>query len=200
MPPPPAPLFICSYLLTSGNHWSFYCLHSFVLEEKLWQRQYIKKQNITLLAKLCLVKALVFFPSSHVWVWELNHKESQRIDAFELWCWRRLLKSPLDCKEIQPVNPKGNQSWIFIGRTNAEALTLWPPDTKNWLTVKDPDAGKDWRQEEKGMIKDEMVGWHYHLNGHEFEQALGFANGQGSLTCCSPWGCKESGTTEWMNW
>ena len=160
----------------------------------------LKSRDITLLAKVCLVKGLVFFPSSHVGVWELDHKESQRIDAFELWCWRRLLKSPLDCKDIQPVNPKGNQSWIFIGRTNAEALTLWPPDAKNWLTVKDPDAGKDWRQEEKGMIEDEMVGWHYHLNGHEFEQALGFANGQGSLTCCSPWGCKESGTTEWLNW
>ena len=86
-------------------------------------------------------------------MWELDYKEHQRIDAFELWCWRRLL-SPLDCKEIQPLNPKGNQSWIFIGRTDAEAPILWPPDAKNWLIGKDPDAGKDWRQEEKGM-----TGW-----------------------------------------
>ena len=91
----------------------------------------------------------------------------------------KTLESPLDCEEIQPVNPKGNQSWIFIGKTSAEALTLWPPDAKNWLTVKDPDAGKDWRQEEKGMTEDEMVGWHYRLNGHECEQAPGFGDGQG---------------------
>ena len=112
----------------------------------------------------------------------------------------KTLESPLDCKEIQPVNPKGNQSWIFIGKTSAEALTLWPRDAKNWLTVKDPDAGKDWRQEEKGTTEDEMVGWHYRLNGHECEQAPGFGDGQGSLTCCSLWGRKEADTTEQLNW
>ena len=99
----------------------------------------------------------------------------------------------------QTVNPKGNQSWIFIGRTNAEAPILWPPDGKNWLNGKVPDNGKDWRWEEKGMTEIEMVGWHHRLNGHEFEQALGVGDGQGSLTCCSPWGHKESDMTEWLN-
>ena len=114
----------------------------------------------------------------------------------------KTLESPLDCKEIKPVNPKGNQSWIFIGRTHAEAETpiLWPPNAKNWLLGKDPDAGKDWGQEEKRMTEDEMVGWHHWLDGHEFEQALGVGDGQGSLACCSPWHCKESVRTEWMNW
>ena len=101
--------------------------------------------------------------------WTIKKAECQRIDAFELWYWRTL-ESPLDYKEIQPVHPKGNQSWIFIGRTDAEAETpiLWPPDAKSWLIWKDPDAGKDWRQEEKGTTEDEMVGWHHRLNGHEF--------------------------------
>ena len=102
-------------------------------------------------------------------------------------------ESPLDCKEIQPVHPKGNQSWIFIGRT----LATW---YKELTHLKRPDAGKDWRQEEEGTTEDEMVGWHHRLNGHELEQALGVGDGQGSLACCSPWGCKESDTTEWLNW
>ena len=117
--------------------------------------------------------------------------------------WSQIrVRSPLNCKEIKPVNHKGDQSWIFIGRTDAEAEApiLWPPDMKNWFIGKDPDAGKDWRQEEKGMTEDEMVGWHHWLNGHEFEQALGVSDGQGSLACCSPWDCKESDTTEWLNW
>ena len=108
--------------------------------------------------------------------------------------------SPLDCKEIQPVHPKGNQSWIFIRRTDAEAPLLWPSDVKNWLIGKDPGAGKDGRQEEKGMTKDEMVGWHHWLNGHEFEQALGDSDGQGSLASCSPWGIKESDWATELNW
>ena len=114
----------------------------------------------------------------------------------------KALESPLECKEIKPVHPKGNQSWIFTGRTDAEAETpiLWPPDAKNWLIGKDPDAGKDWRQEEKRMTEDEMLGWHHQLNGHEFKQALGVGDGQGSLVCCSPWDRKESDTTEWLNW
>ena len=113
----------------------------------------------------------------------------------------KTLESPLDSKEIQSVHPKRNQSWIFIGRTDAEDKTpiLWPPDGKNWLIGKDPDAEKDWRQEEKGTT-DEMVGWHHRLNGYEFEQALGVGDGQGGLVCCSPWGHKESDTTEWLNW
>ena len=123
------------------------------------------------------------------------------------WCFwtvvlEKTLESPLDCKEIQPVRPKGNQSWIFIGRTDAEAEIpiLWPHDAKNWLSGKDPDAGKDWRQEEKGMTEDEMVGQHQWLNGHEFEQAPGVVDGYGGLACCSPWDHKESDTTEWLDW
>ena len=115
----------------------------------------------------------------------------------------KTLESPLGSKEIKPVNPKGNQSWIFIGRTDAEgeALTLRPSNAKNWLlTAKDLDAGKDWRQEEKGMTEDEMVGWHHQLDGHEFEQALGVDDGQGSLACCSPCGCKDLDNTERLNW
>ena len=114
----------------------------------------------------------------------------------------KTLESPLDCKEIQPVNPKGYQSWIFIGRTDAiaEAPILWPPDAKNWLIRKDADAGKDWRQEEKGITEDEMVGWHHWLGGHEFEQAPGVGDGQGSLVCCSLWVSRESDTIELLNW
>ena len=120
--------------------------------------------------------------------------------SFRLWCWRRLLKSPLDCKEIKAVNSKGNQSWILIRRTDAEAPILWPHDAKNWLTGKDPDAGTDRRQEEKGTTKDEMVGWQHRLDGHELEQAWRDGDGQGSLACCSPWGRKVLDITEQLNW
>ena len=137
-------------------------------------------------------------------MWELDHKESW---APKNWCFwtmvlEKTLESPLDCKEIQPVHPKGNQSWIFIGRTDAEAETpiLWPPDAKNWLIGKNPDAVKDWRQEEKGTREDEMIGSYHQLNGHEFEQASGVGDGQGSLACYSPRGQKESDMTEWLNW
>ena len=130
-------------------------------------------------------------------MWDLDHKESW---VAKNWCFwtsvlEKTLESPLDCREIKPVHPKGNQSWIFIEWTDAEAPILWLPDVKNWLFGKDPDPGKDWRQE-KGMTEDKMVGWHHRLDGHEFEQALGVCNGQGGLTCCSPWGCKELDTTE----
>ena len=113
----------------------------------------------------------------------------------------KILESPLDCKEIKPVNPKGNLSWIFIGKTDAKAEDpiLWPPDAKNWLLRKDPDAGKNWRQEEKGMTEDEIVGWHHRVDGHEFEQAPGIGDGQGNLLCYSPWGRKESDMTEQLN-
>ena len=144
------------------------------------------------------------FSSSHVWMWELDCKESW---AQRNWCFwtvvlEKTLESPLDCKEIKPVNPKINQFWIFIWRTNAEPETsiLWPPDAKNWLIWKDPDAGKDWRYEEKGVTEDEITGWHHQHNGHEFEQAPGAGDGQGSLACCSPWGRKELDMTEWLNW
>ena len=114
----------------------------------------------------------------------------------------KTLESSLDCKEIKPLNPNGNQSWIFFGGTDAEAETsiLWPPDVKNWPIWKDPDAGNDRRQEEKGTIEDKMVGWHHWLNGHESEQALGVGDGQGNRACCSPWGHKELDTTECLNW
>ena len=162
----------------------------------------LKSRDITLLTKVHLLKAVI---SPVVMYgcesWTINKTEHWKIDAFELWCWRRLL-SPWDCKEIQPVHPKGNQSWIVIGRTDAEAEVpiLWLPIAKNWLIWKDPDAGKDWRQEKKGMIEDEMVGWHHWLDGHEFEQALGVGDGQGSLACCSPWGHKVLDMTERLNW
>ena len=114
----------------------------------------------------------------------------------------KALESPLDYKEIQPVHPKGDQPWIFIGRTDAEAeaLILWSPDAKSWLIGKDPDAGKDRGQEEKGTAEDEMVGWHHRLNGHEFEETLGVGEGQGGLASCGSWGQKESDTTERLKW
>ena len=137
-------------------------------------------------------------------MWELDNKESW---ALKNWCFwtvvlKKTLESPLDCKEIQPVHPKGDQSWVFIGRTDVEAETpiLWPPDAKNWLIWKDPDAGKDWGQEEKGMTEDEMVGWHHRLSGHELEWAPGVGDGQGGLACCNPWGHKESYMTEQLSW
>ena len=154
-------------------------------------RQCIEKPDITLLTKVHLVKATVF-SSSHVQMWEMDYKESR---ALKNWCFwtvglEKTLESPLDSKEIKPVNLRGNQPWIFIGRTDAEAeaLIMWPPDVKSWLIGKDPDAGKDWRQKEKGMTEDEMVGWHHQRDGHEFQQTPGDSDGQGSLACCSQWG------------
>ena len=165
-------------------------------------RQHIKKQR-HYFANKGQSRQDYGFPSRQVWMWELDYKESW---APKNWCfWTVVLKtldSPLDCKEIQPVHPKGNQLWVFIGRTDVKAETpiLWPPNAKNWLTGKDRDAEKDWRREEKRMTEDEMVGWHHQLNGHEFEQTLGDGDGQGGLTCCSPWSRKELDTTEWLNW
>ena len=158
----------------------------------------LKSRDITLLTKVSLVKAMVFpVVMSGCESWTIKKAEQHRIDASELRCWRRLLRVPWTA-----VNPKGNQHWIFIGRTDAEAEApvLWPHDVKTWLTTKDPDAGKDWRQEEKGTTEDEMVGWYHQLNGHEFEQTLGVGDGQGGLVWYSPWDCKESDTTDWLNW
>ena len=144
------------------------------------------------------------FSISHVWIWELDHKEGW---VLKNWCFwtvmlEKTLESPLDCKEIKPENPKGNQSWVFIRRTDAEAESpiLWPPDVKCRLIRKDPNAGKKWRQEGKGMIEDKMVVWHHWLDGHEFGQPPGVGEGQGCLACCSPWGRKKSEMTEWLNW
>ena len=163
----------------------------------------LKSRDITLPTKICLVKAMVF-SSSLVWMWEMDHKESWALKNWRFWTvvLAKTLESTLNCKEIQPVHPKGDQSWLFIGRTDVEAVTqiLWPPDGKSWLIWKDPDAGKDWEQEEKGMTEDEMVGWHHRLNGHEFGWTPGVGDGQGGLVCCSSWGRKESDTTERLNW
>ena len=130
-----------------------------------------KSRDITLPTKVCLVRATVFPVVMYgCESWTVKKAEHRRIDAFELWCWRRL-ESPLDYKKIQPVHSKGNQSWMFFGRTDAKAETrlLWPPHTKSWLIGKDSDAGRDWGQEEKGMTEDEMAGWHHRLDGNEFE-------------------------------
>ena len=135
------------------------------------------------------------FSSSHVWMWELDYKKGC---VPKNWCFRivvleKILESPLDSKEIKPGNPKGNQSWIFTGRTDAEAISpiIWPSDAKNELIGKDPDATKDWRQEEKGVAEDEMIRQHHWLNRYEFEQTPGESGGWRSLAWCSPWGCKE---------
>ena len=164
-------------------------------------RQHIKKQG-HYFTKKSPYRQSYGFSRSYVSMWELAYRESW---VPKNWCfWTvmlgKTLESPLDCKEIQPVHPKGTQSWIFIGRTNAEAATpiLWSPDVKTWLIGKDPDAGKDWRWEEKGTTEDEMVGWHHQLNGHEFEQVLGVGDGQGSLVCCSPWGHMDM-TWTWLS-
>ena len=158
----------------------------------------LKSRDITLLTKVFLVKAM-FFPVVIYW----NHQESWAPKNWCLWTvvLEKTLESPLDCKEIQPVHSKGTQSWIFIARTDAEAEApiLRPPNAKNWVIGKDPDAQEDWRKE-KGTTENEMVGWHHRLDGHEFEQALGFGDGQGSLVCCTPWGRRESDMTEWLNW
>ena len=160
-------------------------------------RQHIKKQRHYFASKGPSSQGYGF-SSSHVWMWELDHKESWAPN----WCFwtvefEKTLESCLDSKETKPVHPKGTQSWIFIGRTDAKAETpiLWPSDEKNQLIGKDSDAGKVWRQE-KGMTEDEMVGWHHLLDGHKLEQAPRVGGGQGSLVCCSPWGCKELDMTE----
>ena len=158
----------------------------------------LKSRDITLLTKIHLVKAMVF----PVVMYGCESLTKRKLSAKELMllnCVENTLESPLDCKEI---HPKGSQSWIFIGRTDVEAETpiLWPLNVKDWLIWKDPDAGQDWRQEEKGTTEDEMVGWHHWLDGHEFELALGVGNGQGGLVYCSPRVSKELGMTKRLNW
>ena len=189
--------------ITAGGDCSYEIKRCLLLGRKAMTNldSILKSRDIILPTKICLVKVLVF--PVVMYRCELDYKESW---ALKNWCFwivmlEKTLESPLACKEIQPVHPKGNQSWIFIGRTDAEAETpiLWPPDAKNWLLGKDPDAGRDWRWEEKGTAEDEMIGWDHLLNGHEFEQTAGKVR-QGSLVCCSPWGCKESDMTEQLNW
>ena len=165
-------------------------------------RQHIEKQRHYYVNKH-LSSHSYGFSSGHVWMWELNYKESW---VLKNWCFwsvvlEKTLESPLDCKEIQPVHPKGNQSWIFIAGTDAEAETpiLWSSDAKSWLIWKDPDAGKVGR-EDKGTIEDEMVGWYHQLSGHGFGWTPTVGDGQGGLACCSSWGHKELDMPEWLNW
>ena len=174
---------------------------TYSLEGKLWQtRQHIKKHHF---ANKGPDSQTYGFSSSHARTWELDHKEGW---VTKNWCFwtvvlEKTLESPLHCKEIKTVNPKGNQSWVFTGRTDAEAdaAVLWSPDAKSKLTRNHPDAGKDWEQEEKGVTEDKMVGWHHWLNRHEFEQTPRDSEGQGSLACCSSWGRKEADITEQLN-
>ena len=144
------------------------------------------------------------FSSGHVWMWELDYKESW---VPKNWCFwtvvlKKTLESPLDCKEIQPVHPKGAHPGCSLERLMLKLKTpiLWPPDVKSWLIWKDPDAGKYWRQVEKGMTEDEIVGWHHQLNGHGFGWTPGVGDGQGGLVCCGSWGHKELDMTEQLNW
>ena len=182
---------ITSWQIHGGNNWNSNILYFLGLQNhcRWWLQPWIKRHLLpgrkvmtnldsTLkyrhyFANKDLSSQRYGFSSSHVWMWELDYKESW---VLKNWCFQtvvlqKTLESPLDCKEIQPVHPKGNQSWIFIGRTDVEAETpiLWPPDEKNWVIWKDPDAGKDWRQKEKGTTEDGMAGWHHQLDGHEFE-------------------------------
>ena len=162
----------------------------------------LRSRDMTLPTKVHIVRAMVFPVVMYGCESSTTKKvEQPRIDAFGTVVLEKTLESPLGYKEIKPVHPKGNQSWTFIGRTDAEAEApiLWPPDAKNWFIGKDPDAGKDWRQEEKGMTEDEIVGWHHLLDRYEFKQAPGVGDRQGSLACCSLWGHKESDTTKQLN-
>ena len=163
-------------------------------------RKHISSQTYTTLSVQGVLSYLI--KPGYEWSWRMP--VSVRVP--KNWCFwtvvlEKTLESTLDCKEINPVHPKGNQSWIFIGRTDAEAEVpiLWPTDAKSWLIRNDPDARKDWRQEGKGTADDEMVGWHHWLNGPEFEQAQGDGEGQGSLACCSLRGGKESAMIEQLN-
>ena len=166
-------------------------------------RQHIQKQR-HYFANKGLSSQGYHFSSGHVWMWELDCEESW---ALKNWCFwtvvlEKTLECPLDCKEIQPVYPKGDRSWVFIGRTDVEAKTtiLWLPRAKSWLIGKDPDAEKDWGQEEKGTTEAEVAGWHHQLNGHGFGWTSGAGDGQGGLACCGSWGRKELDTTERLNW
>ena len=166
-------------------------------------RQHIKKQRHYFVNKGPSSQGYGF-SNSHVSMLELDFKESW---VLKNWCfWTvvlvKTLESPLDCKETQPVHPKGGHSWVFIGMTDAEAEApiLWPPDAKSWLIGKDLDAGKDWRQEKKGMTEDKMVEWHHQLNGHQFEETPRVGDGHGGLVCCGPWGCKESDMADRLDW
>ena len=189
--------------ITADGDWSYEIKTLTPWKENYDQlRQHIKKQRHYFVNKDPSSQGYGF-SGSHVWMWELDYKESW---APKNWCFwtmvlEKTLESPLDCKEIQQVHPKGDQSRVFIVRADVEAetLILWPPDANSWLTWKHPDAGKDWGQEEKGTTEDEMVGWHHQLDGHGFGWPPGVGDGQGGLACCGSQSHKESDTTEWLN-
>ena len=176
------------------------------LKDTLWKEsydqynQYIKKQRHDFVNNGPSSQGYGF-SSGHVWMWEWDYKECW---VPKNWCFwtvvlEKTLESPLHCKEIQPVHPKGHQSWVFFGRTDVLDAS-GPPDAKSWLIWKNPDAGKDWGQEEKGTTEDEMGGWHHRHDGHGFGWTPGVGDGQGGLVCCGSWSRKESDTTEWLNW
>ena len=176
---------------------------AYCLEEKLWPTWIAYWKAETLLANKGLSSQGYGFSSGHVWIWELDCEESW---VPKNWCFwtgvlEKTLESPLDCKEIQLVHSKGDQSWVFFGRNDAKTETpvLWPPHAKSWVIGKDSDAGRDWGQEEKGTTEDEMAGWHHRPDGREFEWTPGDGDGHGGLVCCDSWGCKESDTTERLN-
>ena len=169
-------IYKCSFISKKIEDFLYIYLQSFEIYWKQGKKvmtnqdSILKRRDITFPTKACLVKAMVFPVVMYgCESWTTKKVECQRIDASELWCWRRLFRVPWTTRRSNQSHPKGNKSWIFIRRTDAETPILWPPDAKNWFIWKDPDAGKDWRQEEKGTTEDEMVGWHHRLNGHEFE-------------------------------
>ena len=174
-------------------------MHSYSYDQP---RQHIKKQRHYFASKGPSSQGYGF-SSGHVWMWELDWDERLALKNRCFWTMvlEKTLESPLDCKEIQSVHPKGDQSWVFIGRTDAEAETpiLWSLHVKSWFIGKDPDSGREWGQEEKGTTEDEMAGWHHRLDGREFEWTLGVADGQGGLACCDSWGRKELDMTERLN-
>ena len=195
-------IFLGSKITVDGD-WSHEIKRCFLLGRKTITSLDIYSKAETLLHQQNPSSQSYDFSSNHVWMWELDLKESWMLNNWCFWTvvLEKTLDSPLDGKEVQSVNPKGNQSWISIGRTDAEAEApiLWLHDGKNWLIGKDPEVEKDWRQEEKGMTENQMTGWFHRLNGYELEQAPGDGEGQESLACCSPWGCKESDMAEQLN-
>ena len=195
-------LYFRGLQITADGDWSHEIKRQLLLGRNVMTNldSILKSRALTLPTNVHLVKAMVFpLVMYGRESWTIKKAESWRIDPFELWSWRRLLR---DCKEIQLVYPKGDQSWVFIGETDAEAetLILWPPDAESWIIWKDPDAGKDWRQGDKGTTEDEMVGWHHRYNGYGFGWTPGLGDEQGGLACCSSWDHKALDTTEWLNW
>ena len=197
-------LILVGSKFTADGDWSHEIKRCFLLGRKVMTNlgSILKSRDITLPTKVSLVKVMVF--PVVMFGCEFYSKESW---APKNWCFwtvvlEMTLESPLDCKEIQPVHSKGDQPWVFFERNDAKAETpvLWPPHTRSWLIARDPDAGMDWGQEDKGTTEDEMAGWHHRLDGCEFEWTPGVGDGQGGLVCCDSWGHKELDMTEWLNW